>query len=171
MTDNNDLSVSVVDIGKMKIIVRLPQDMLVLDTYSAQWKFKFSWENSNGGCSNRSLESYPVKMPNGDILISMEPGKLICQPGAIPLCYLNLRVVDQQSVNKSSKRKQAIELISVFDLDGNALICEEAAYETVRSTIRLIPDSREFNIAELIGEKSFKKIAQRMRNFLIRERK
>ena len=62
-------------------------------------------------------------------------------------------------------------MISVFDLDGNALICEEAFYETVRMSIKLIPDSPEFKIADLIGEKSFKKIAQRMRNFLIRERK
>jgi hypothetical protein len=56
--------ISIVDTGNKKIIVRMPHDMLILSSWHAKWKFRFS---------GKSQESFPVKMPDGQILLDRNP--------------------------------------------------------------------------------------------------
>jgi hypothetical protein len=151
--------ISIVDTGNKKIIVRMPHDMLILSSWHAKWKFRFS---------GKSQESFPVKMPDGQILLDRNPARLICTPGSTPMCYITFRVLDHDATRNSRSHRSTDEMIVACGIDGMAFICDLMGSHA--DTKELVPKSDEFKIADIIGQESFERVTNQMRSFIARER-
>lgn len=160
-----DEEISIIDIGKKKIIVKMPADMFSLSSYSVKWTFDFRILKGKHPSSS-SQKTFPIKTSGGEILISRDPYTLLAEPGSEPMCFIILKIFGCEVARKSSKR-QPDELNAICDYEGLAKIYSEPK---IAECMTCEPISKEFNMAEMIGKKSFKKIMSQARSFLLREK-